>query len=290
MNKRKCWSAACALLVLGRTLEGGLGAEGTESSSPLPESLDRAYYYEVVRHLFRWYWDEAEAQSMVETGDLVLQVRELHPELDPGDRSRLIQMVFPAFGITVTAKKADYAVEELDLTVKNDTFKIVNVARGAMPPSLDDYTRVTIDYQGIKEYVFRTRNRVRFPEGELFLRMRLAARGRLTRYLEGRGMELPKERQRIYLSPLSPVANEVWVFWEDGRMLMRFSSDIDLEQATLWEHDELSVKIFNVEEQTVVSLHEVAGSNAYLTRDQVGRALFNCVILGRRLDLDPPSE
>jgi hypothetical protein len=31
----------------------------------------------------------------------------------------------------------------------------------------------------------------------------------------------------------------------------------------------------------------VAGSNTYMTRDQVGRTLFNCIILGRRVALKP---
>jgi hypothetical protein len=39
----------------------------------------------------------------------------------------------------------------------------------------------------------------------------------------------------------------------------------------------------------VVSLDEVAGSNAYMTRDHVGRILFNCIVLGRRVILSPSS-
>ena len=50
---------------------------------------------------------------------------------------------------------------------------------------------------------------------------------------------------------------------------------------------ELAVDLFDVDEQVVVSLDEVGGSNAYLTRDQVGRALYNCIVLGRRLDILP---
>ena len=41
--------------------------------------------------------------------------------------------------------------------------------------------------------------------------------------------------------------------------------------------------------QTVVSLDEAAGSNAFLTRDQIGRALFNCVVLGRRIEVVNPE-
>ena len=48
--------------------------------------------------------------------------------------------------------------------------------------------------------------------------------------------------------------------------------------------------MYNIDEQTVVSLDEVAGSNAYMTRDQVGRALFNCIVLGRRLEFEPLDD
>ena len=41
--------------------------------------------------------------------------------------------------------------------------------------------------------------------------------------------------------------------------------------------------------QTVVSHDEAPGSNAFLTRDQVGRALYNCVILGRRIEVTNPE-
>jgi hypothetical protein len=53
----------------------------------------------------------------------------------------------------------------------------------------------------------------------------------------------------------------------------------------LWLRSKLNVKIYDIDKQVVVSLQEVPGSNAYLTRDQVGRALYNCIILGRKYNL-----
>ena len=94
----------------------------------------------------------------------------------------------------------------------------------------------------------------------------------------------------IHLSPLSPVASELWVFWETGRMLLRYGSDLDLADPAVWDHDELMVEAFDIDEQVVVTLDEVSGSNAYMTRDQVGRALFNCVVLGKRLTLQPLDD
>lgn len=85
------------------------------------------------------------------------------------------------------------------------------------------------------------------------------------------------------------MANELWAFWEKGRLLVRFASDLDLANPHVWEHEELSARIYDIDEQAVVSLQEAPGSNAYLTRDPVGRALYNCIILGRRYVLPPPE-
>jgi len=42
-----------------------------------------------------------------------------------------------------------------------------------------------------------------------------------------------------------------------------------------------------LDQQVVVSHEEAPGSNRFLTRYQVSRALFNCVILGQRITVPP---
>ncbi len=93
----------------------------------------------------------------------------------------------------------------------------------------------------------------------------------------------------VHVAPLSPVANELWVFIEERKLLVQFTSDNDLENPAMWEHQSLVVRSYDILNQTVVSLHDVPGSNAFLTRDQVGRALYNCVILGRRIVVINPE-
>jgi hypothetical protein len=73
-------------------------------------------------------------------------------------------------------------------------------------------------------------------------------------------------------------------------MLIRFASDIDLANPTVWEHEELAVRTYDIDRQVVVSLDEAAGSNAFLTRGQVGRVLYNCMVLGRRIELQPLTD
>jgi hypothetical protein len=63
-----------------------------------------------------------------------------------------------------------------------------------------------------------------------------------------------------------------------------------LTNPAVWEHETLAVKLFSLDQKVVVSLDEVAGSNAFMTRDEAGRALFNCIVLGRRVSLQPPAN
>jgi hypothetical protein len=253
------------------------------------ELLARPYLYEVTRHLYRWYLDERDLDPLTNCREFVFWVRALQPALDPNDRSRFGEIILPQLSVRVKLKLADYTIPELDTVVKSDTFKIVAVSRTPCedqpPPGC---TEVRVDYAQMREELYRTRREARFPEGELLERLRAATRQELLKDTERWAQAASSDRQIVHLAPLSPVANETWVFWESGRMLIRFASDIDLANAAVWEHEELAVRTYDVDRQVAVSLDEAAGSNAYLTRAQVGRALYNCIVLGRRLELQPP--
>jgi hypothetical protein len=256
-----------------------------------PQLTDHEYLSEVARHLYRWYLDAKDVTPAINRDEFLFWVRDVAIELDEGDRSRFGEITLPRLGIRVKVKKPDYAVPELDLVVRSDTYRIINVAKVA--PTEDrpaDAVEVTIGYEAMRDYLFRTRHLLQPPSRELLDRFRAAAYEELGEYLAARDMPIPDEPQPIHLSPLSPVANEAWVFWENGRILLRFASDIDLGDPAVWEHEELAVRLYDIDEQVVVSLDEVAGSNAYLTRDQVGRVLYNCIVLGERVLTDPGDE
>ncbi len=285
MNANKVLFCLMALVLVPAAV---YTAEAPAETSHPPELLEKSYLYEVARHLYRWYMDEADVFRATHGKEFTFWVRGLHPKLDPGDKSRLGEIILPELGISVRVKKADYTIEELDLVVKTDTFKITNVSRiSADEKPAAGTAKVVVDYQEMRDYLFRTRSQVEFPDDELLLRLRLAVRKRLLKDARDHGEEIPTGDQVVHFSPISPVANELWVFWENGRLLIRFASDLDLVNPVVWQYEDLAVSLFDIDEQVVVSLDEVAGSNAYMTRDQVGRALFNCVILGRRLVLNP---
>ena len=77
------------------------------------------------------------------------------------------------------------------------------------------------------------------------------------------------------------------MFWEAGRKLLYFASDIDLANPDVWRHEALVARIFDLDQQVVVTHEEAPGSNRFLTRYQVSRALFNCVIFGQRITVPP---
>ena len=285
MNVNKILICLMALILIPAA---AYTAGNQAKTSPPPELLEKPYLYEVVRHLYRWYMDEEDVNRISNSKEFTFWVRGLYPKLDPGDKSRLGEIILPELGISVKVKKADYTIEELDLKVKTDVFKITNVARistSAKPPA--GSARVVVDYREMRDYLFRTRSQVEFPDDELLMRLRLAVRKQVLKDIKEQGEEIPTRDQVVHFSPISPVANELWVFWETGRLLIRFASDLDLVNPVVWQFEDLAVSLFDCDEQVVVSLDEVAGSNAYLTRDQVGRALYNCIILGRRLVLKP---
>ena len=254
---------------------------------PDPELTNRDTVYEVLGHLYRWYLDEVDVRTATRAGNETIWVRPLHPVLDSGDQSRFGEMILPVLGVSVLMKKADYTIEELDTHVVSDRYKIVRVSRAGVPRDLKrDYIPVRVSGTDLREYLFTRRGIVMFPDDALIARLRKAVRTELELHFKDMAEAVPKGEQVVHMAPLSPVANELWVFSETGRALIRFSSDLDLVNPDVWEHERLSVEFWDIDEQVVVTLQEAAGSNAYLTRDQVGRALYNCMILGKRIVLE----
>lgn len=278
---------SAGLLLLTACQSGRLGP----ASADVPAELTRPdFLFEVVRYLYRWQLDESEIERLVGAEQCVFWVRRLTPALDPGDRSALAEIQVPCIGLSLTLKKADYRVDELNASVTSKCFRIFQVSRDtppARPPS--DARVVSADVTDMRDYLFRTRAMLDQASPELIERLQRAVRAEAARLnlLDAHANAADKV---VHVAPLSPVANEVWAFWEGGRMLFSFSSDIDLSDPAVWEHEILSARIYNLDEQVIVSHEEAPGSNRFLTRSEVGRALFNCLLFGQRLTLSPPSE
>ena len=254
---------------------------------PPAQVLQTNYLYEIARHLYRWYLDESDLERLEGIESFPFWVCALEHELDPGDHSRYAEIVLPLLSTQVTVKHCDYRIEELGVQVSNQTFMIVNVARVPAParPS-PAYTVVEADLARMKADLLATRYDARFPDAALLKRMTEA----VDRQLPDEAYTNDPDRTIVHLAPLSPVANETWVFWETGRMLIHFASDLDIANPAMWEHDTLTAELHHADEDMVVTHAEAPGSNAYLTRDQIGRVLYNCIVLAQRIEMDSESQ
>jgi hypothetical protein len=282
------WFAAAFALVSPSWCPAAPASQATESAPPA-ELLQTTNLSEVVRHLYRWYLDENDVERIANQTNMEFRVRRVNAKLDPGDQSIFAEIVLPQLDTIITLKKADYTVEETKAQVKSRNFRIKNVARAPVPASPPSGCQtVRLPLQEIKDYLFRTRNQPDFPDADLFERMRQEFRKELARENETLGLtNALVGEQVVYLAPLSPVGNDAWVFWENQKLLIRFTSDIDLSNPTVWEHEQMRVQVYNTYSQMVISLEEAAGSNRFMTRSQIGRALYNCIVLGQRVAVTP---
>jgi hypothetical protein len=246
--------------------------------------LTRDYVAEVIRYLYRWHADETMLAAVSRYTDAELWARPLHPQLDAGDNSRFCEVLFPRVHLRIVLKQADYPVEELGQYVRNDSFKIHSVEKYTSPPAAKSaYTLYRFDRGELADHLFRTRNERIFPDEPLIERLRQAVR----KTMGDRPADVADGPAVVYLAPLSPVCNDLWVYWENGHRIIRFSSDADLTQKIYWDLAAVDVHVYDLREHVVVSLGEVPGSSKYVTRDWAARVLFNCIALGEKVTLPP---
>jgi hypothetical protein len=250
------------------------------------EVLTREYVAEILRYLYRWYADETMLASVSQYADTELWARPLHPELDAGDDSLFCEVLFPRVHMRIVLKQADYLVEELGQRVRNDSFKVHSVGEYSSPPAASGaYAVFRFDRGELSDYLFRTRNDCVFPDEQLRERLRAAVR----KAIGERPADVGEGPAVVYVAPLSPVSNDLWVYWENGHRIIRFSSDTDLTQRIYWDLAGVDVHVYDLHENVVVSLGEAPGSSKYVTRDWAARVLFNCIALGQKVVMQPAN-
>jgi len=131
----------------------------------------------------------------------------------------------------------------------------------------------------VQDYLFATRtNRVLVNEN-----LRTTARKLITEHLRKAHPAPFTEDQVLHVAPVSPVCNDLWAFWETGRKIMLFSADMDLSNPGFSQLSQLRLEVIDLDKDVVASTKEVPGSNAFVTKDWVGRLFFNCILYGERL-------
>lgn len=242
---------------------------------------------EVVRHLYRWHMDETMfwQGELPESGSVF--IREIDEARDEGDSSRYVELIFDQLPARVVLKKADYEIPELNLQVRNDRFKITQIFNTT--ESIDD-TRVALFEQrtrNVREVVrslYETRNSRIVLHEDLRKRLALALGKQIKAEMPQLEQEFSDDTvHTFFLAPLSPVSNDLWVFWENARRLIKFSSDADYDTEAFWVLGPLGVEIFDLNRDVIVAPIEAHGRDGMITKDMVGRILYNCIVLGERV-------
>jgi hypothetical protein len=240
-------------------------------------------FLQTVHYLYRWNLDEDDFKRRDASLQGQLWLRHIQTLTDANDNSRFLEVVFPAIGVAVRLKKTDYRIPELKLDVKSGGYRVTGISRTPYTEAdARDFSRFDFAPEALYERLFQERLNAIFPDDKLLARMRDSAAREIA------DLDLPatgKDTHSIYFAPIHTVANEVWAFWEEGKLLFHFTSDIDLVNPDVWSREALGVTIYDTARQTVVSHEERPGDHRFITRDQVGRALYNCIVLGKAVSV-----
>lgn len=262
------------------------------AADPPAAVMEEPFLAEVALHLYAWFLDEKDfdPDRLGDASTLVFRVRRPEVKADEGDKSEWADIRIPQLNLGVQVKRPDYVIEETGTEVRSPHFRIVNVYRlepeDCEFPEEEDWRTVEGDMARMMETLRVSAARGTFPDPALTERLYLAI---------CRQMEIDPDAREVgdhvfHIAPMSPVVNEVWVFAENRNLFLHFTSDSDIENPELWAAQQLRVRTIDAANNTVVSMEEMPGSNVYVTRDQIGRLLYNCVIFGKRILVVTPDD
>lgn len=256
-----------------------------------PETLpfDDAYLFGLLHHLCYWHLDDYSYYKYDRNDTVEILYKRLTPPTDPGDESTFCEIVIPDLDMAVMLKKALYTIEELGMTVSNKSYKITTFHREidlASNPKYKEYPKKIIPEKELFDYIFN--KRANLPELDPYVISKLKEV-----LPEIVASELPTNMvldESFYIAPVTPYANLIAIFWENAKKMIILTSDAELHNPVFWEELPLNTEIFDMKSDVVTSLRQVLGSNAYVTKNWIGRILFNCIIDGYKLELKAPPK
>lgn len=282
------------LLPLAALLVAGAGCASNKpvTSAPVaavrevpPELTNPDFIYAVLRHLYRWHFNGATFVQPDRAGQIEVWVRSVNVKADEGDRSRFAEMWLPGAGLLVDLKQADDEVSERKLVVKDSGFKVRAVEHpGSVPQTAASWRVLRFPAKDVEAHLFQTRQERLFPDAAMESRLEKALADYLSLEHEH---EMTNATQTFYVAPISPVSNELWVFWENRHLALHFTADGDLADARLWEQIQLNLRVVSLEQNVAVSRDEMPDGGRFVSRDWAGRLVYNCVVLGRKFTLRP---
>lgn len=240
---------------------------------------------EVIHHLYLWYYDQSFFPPGEELIELEVYFRTVERPLDAGDESEFGELFFPAIQMLVELKRSNYHIEEIDHAVRDEFFKIRRVQRAATAPvPLDEYRTTVVNRDELREW-FSTKCHAAPPLADA-LRQRL--RDTLLKHQFDQQWD-DASVHIFYVSPLSPVSNDIWVLHENTNQLLQFSADMDVRHHRTWDKLNLRLKFHQLDPNLVLTPDRERTEANELNKDFIGRALFNCVVLGNRIEVLPEA-
>ena len=279
-----CLLGALALAGCATHSQPNPTSAASDPQAPLPPLLQKQFVLDVLRHVYRWHFDQSYLLEAGKLEGLEVWARPLHPRLDAGDRSDFAELWIPAVNTRVELKRSDYRIPELNLAIVDGSFKVQRVTRQTRPPAgRSNYEVASYGRAEVQDYLFATRtNQVPMSDS-----LRTATRKLIAEYLNKNHPAAFTEDQILYVAPISPVCNDLWAFWETGRKLLLFSADMDLANPAYAQLSQMRLQVIDLDKDVVASTREVPGSNAFVTKDWVGRVFYNCILFGERVVRTP---
>ncbi len=250
-----------------------------------PRLTDEHFLYEVLRYSYQWYLGDPFFMLTAEAKTFEIWIRPLKPKTpDEGDNSLYAEIWFPAAQLQYKLKLADYFIPELKRQVKSSGYHITHAAPlTAAPHPREDYVVVTLARDKARAYLFDERNHPQAPDEALRRRLLAAVRDVVQKNPPANRTKL----QMFFLSDVSPVSGDLWVVWVNGKRAIRFAGELGAEQPDLLEYLPLHSHVFDFDRQVVASLLETEGRTGFITKDWAGRILYQCLVLGERVDVSP---
>jgi hypothetical protein len=276
--------STCLLLTACRTT-GPTTPKKIESRDIDQPMRSEQHLFEILYYAFLWHYDRSYLLTDQRKGELEIFFRPIPRELDPADHSRFAELWIPDIHMVIELKRSDHRIEELGLAVKDDHFKVRRVVREDAPPSpLSEYQRYFIPHARVREWI--TTN-IR-TAGSLAPTLAKRLRETLMNFDFGRKPDVTVTHV-FHLAPISPASNDLWVFHENTKQLLLFSSDMDLSNEAYWESTPITLKVYDLDPEVILKPDGGAAGDATLSKDFAGRALFNCVVLGERIAISPET-
>lgn len=257
----------------------------TAEHDPDHPAETRENLLEVVHHIYLWYYDQSFFPAGQEISELRVYFRTVDRPLDPGDRSQFGELWFPGIQLLVELKRSDYHIEEINQPVRDEFFKIRRVDRVAEAPvPLTEYRTTVLSREELRDW-FSTKSHSAPPMAQ-----QLRERLRDTLLEHQFDEQWDEDAVHIfYTSPISPVSNDIWVLHENTNQLLQFSADMDISDPSTWENLSLRLKFHQLDPNLILTPDRERAGAPELSKDFIGRVLFNCVVLGNRLEVLPEA-